>query len=117
MTSIKEIKKKIHSVHSTKKITKAMEMVSIVKMKKMRERINTSLSYFKVIQNIISNIQLGSLEYNHAYLNREFKNKVGFIVVSTDRGLCSNLNTFLFKNVLEMLKKKIIKIYLVIFLL
>ncbi|ADN77980.1 ATP synthase F1 subcomplex gamma subunit [Ferrimonas balearica DSM 9799] len=104
MSGAKEIRTKIASVKNTQKITSAMEMVAASKMRRAQERMNSSRPYAESMRKVIGHIAQGSLEYKHPYLEeREVKN-VGYIVVSTDRGLCGGLNVNLFKQVLKSAK-------------
>lgn len=96
----KEIKTKIASVKNTQKITNAMEMVAASKMRKAQESMAASRPYATNIRNVIGHIALGNLEYRHPYMEEREVKRVGYIVVSTDRGLCGGLNTNLFKSVL-----------------
>jgi F-type H+-transporting ATPase subunit gamma len=100
MAGGKEIKSKIASVKNTQKITNAMEMVAASKMRKAQEGMAASRPYAENIRNVIGHIALGNLEYRHPYLEERETKRVGYIVVSTDRGLCGGLNTNLFKQVL-----------------
>ena len=96
----KEIKTKISSVKNTQKITNAMEMVAASKMRKAQDSMAASRPYATNIRNVIGHIALGNLEYRHAYMEERETKRVGYIVVSTDRGLCGGLNINLFKKVL-----------------
>ena len=96
----KEIKTKIASVQNTQKITNAMEMVAASKMRKAQEGMAASRPYATNIRNVIGHIALGNLEYRHPYMEEREVKRVGYIVVSTDRGLCGGLNINLFKQVL-----------------
>ena len=96
----KEIKTKIASVKNTQKITSAMEMVAASKMRKAQECMAASRPYATNIRNVIGHIALGNLEYRHPYMEVREVKRVGYIVASTDRGLCGGLNTNLFKRVL-----------------
>ncbi|MEY8199505.1 MAG: F0F1 ATP synthase subunit gamma [Colwellia sp.] len=96
----KEIKTKIASVQNTQKITNAMEMVAASKMRKAQESMAASRPYATNIRHVIGHIALGNLEYRHPYMEERPVKRVGYIVVSTDRGLCGGLNTNLFKKVL-----------------
>ena len=100
MAGGKEIKSKIASVKNTQKITSAMEMVAASKMRKAQEGMAASRPYAENIRNVIGHIALGNLEYRHPYLEERTVKRVGYIVVSTDRGLCGGLNINLFKKVL-----------------
>ena len=96
----KEIKTKISSVKNTQKITNAMEMVAASKMRKAQDSMAASRPYATNIRNVIGHIALGNLEYRHPYMEEREAKRVGYIVVSTDRGLCGGLNINLFKKVL-----------------
>lgn len=97
MAGAKEIRSQIKSVQNTQKITKAMEMVAASKMRRAQERMRASKPYAQKIRNVISHLALGHPEYKHPYLIEREVKRVGFIVISSDRGLCGGLNTNLFK--------------------
>lgn len=104
MAGAKEIRTKIASVRNTQKITKAMEMVATSKMRKTQERMAASRPYSETICKVISHIAKGNIGYQHPFLTpREIK-KVGYLIVSTDRGLCGGLNINLFKATLNEFK-------------
>ncbi len=104
MAGAKEIRTKIASVRNTQKITKAMEMVATSKMRKTQERMAASRPYSEMIRKVISHIAKGNIGYQHPFLTpREIK-KVGYLIVSTDRGLCGGLNINLFKATLNEFK-------------
>lgn len=103
MANAKEIRTKIASVRNTQKITKAMEMVAASKMRKTQERMAASRPYSETIRKVISHIAKGSIDYEHPFLTPREVKEVGYIVVSTDRGLCGGLNVNLFKSVLNEL--------------
>ena len=104
MAGAKEIRSKIASVRNTQKITKAMEMVAASKMRKTQERMSASRPYADTIRKVISHIARGSIGYKHPFLTQREVKKVGYLVVSTDRGLCGGLNVNLFKTVLNEFK-------------
>ncbi|MFZ2989177.1 F0F1 ATP synthase subunit gamma [Ideonella sp.] len=90
----KEIRGKIKSVENTRKITKAMEMVAASKMRKAQERMRAARPYSDKIRNITANLSQANPEYKSAYMNTDGRSGVaGFVVVSTDKGLCGGLNT------------------------
>ncbi len=104
MAGAKEIRTKIASVKSTQKITSAMQMVAASKMRRAQEKMSSSRPYSQALGRIIGHIAAGHTEYKHPYMiEREVKN-VGYIVVSTDRGLCGGLNINLFRKVLQEVK-------------
>ena len=100
MAGGKEIKSKIGSVKNTQKITSAMEMVAASKMRRAQDAMASSRPYAENMRNVIGHIALGNLEYRHPYLEEREVKRVGYIIVSTDRGLCGGLNINLFKKVL-----------------
>lgn len=104
MAGAKEIRSKIGSVKNTQKITKAMEMVAASKMRKSQERMAASRPYAETIRKVIGHLALGNLEYKHPYLDERDVKRVGYLVVSTDRGLCGGLNTNLFKKLMTEMK-------------
>ncbi|EKT53369.1 F0F1 ATP synthase subunit gamma [Providencia burhodogranariea] len=104
MAGAKEIRSKIASVQNTQKITKAMEMVAASKMRKSQERMAASRPYAETMRSVIGHLALGNLEYKHPYLEEREVKRVGYLVVSTDRGLCGGLNINLFKKLLADMK-------------
>ncbi|HGM5491350.1 TPA: F0F1 ATP synthase subunit gamma [Serratia fonticola] len=105
MAGAKEIRSKIGSVQNTQKITKAMEMVAASKMRKSQERMAASRPYAETMREVIGHLALGNLEYKHPYLDERDVKRVGYLVVSTDRGLCGGLNINLFKKLLAEMKR------------
>ncbi|WP_223669779.1 F0F1 ATP synthase subunit gamma [Kangiella shandongensis] len=105
MSGAKEIRTKIGSIKNTQKITSAMEMVAASKMRKAQDRMASSRPYAEKIRTVIKHIAQGTPEYRHAYINERDVKRVGYIVVSTDRGLCGGLNINLFKKALNDMKQ------------
>jgi F-type H+-transporting ATPase subunit gamma len=99
----KEIRGKIKSVENTKKITKAMEMVAASKMRKAQERMRQARPYSDKVRNIAANLGKANPEYTHAFMKINEAKAVGFIVVTTDKGLCGGMNT----NVLRLVTTKL----------
>jgi F-type H+-transporting ATPase subunit gamma len=105
MAVAKEIRTKIRSIKNTQKITRAMEMVAASKMRKAQERMQRAQPYAKKILQVIGHLALGHPEYRHPFLNVRETKKVGFIIVTTDRGLCGGLNSNLLKSALRHIKE------------
>jgi F-type H+-transporting ATPase subunit gamma len=104
MAAGKEIRGKIKSVENTKKITKAMEMVAASKMRKAQDRMRAARPYADKVRNIAANLGKANPEYTHAFMEAHDEAKTaGFIVVSTDKGLCGGMNT----NVLRAVTTKL----------
>ncbi len=107
MAGAKEIRTKISSIKSTQKITKAMEMVATSKMRKAQERMRASRPYAEKMLQVIRHLAKASPEYKHSFLatEREVK-RVGYIVVSSDRGLCGGLNANLFRKLVAEIRAR-----------
>ncbi len=106
MAAGKEIRGKIKSVENTKKITKAMEMVAASKMRKAQERMRSARPYADKIRNITAHLSQANPEYKSPYMRADGATKaVGFIVVSTDKGLCGGLNTNVLRAVTAKMKE------------
>jgi F-type H+-transporting ATPase subunit gamma len=101
----KEIRGKIKSVENTKKITKAMEMVAASKMRKAQERMRAARPYADKIRNITAHLSQANPEYKSPYQRTGGDAKaVGYIVVTTDKGLCGGLNTNILRTVTNKMK-------------
>lgn len=99
MASGKEIRGKISSITNTQKITSAMEMVAASKMRKSQERMAVGKPYATHIRKVVGHVANANPEYRHVYFTEREVKRVGYIVVSTDRGLCGGLNINAFKKV------------------
>ena len=100
----KEVKTKIASISSTQKITSAMEMVAASKMRKAQDQMSLGKPYSRHIRKVVGHIAKASSEYKHHYLTSREVKRVGYILISTDRGLCGGLNINLFKSALKEIK-------------
>ncbi len=106
MASGKEIRTKIKSIQNTQKITKAMEMVAASKMRKAQDRMKANRPYSLKLREVVGHVASANVEYKHPYLqDRPEPKRVGYIVVSTDRGLCGGLNTNTFKAAVASMKQ------------
>ncbi len=103
MAGGKEIRTKIKSIQNTQKITKAMEMVAASKMRRAQERMYRARPYAQKIRNVIAHVSQANLEYKHSFTLERPAKRVGFIIVSSDRGLCGGLNINLFRDVVNAL--------------
>jgi F-type H+-transporting ATPase subunit gamma len=104
MAAGKEIRGKIKSVENTKKITKAMEMVAASKMRKAQERMRAARPYAEKVRQITGNLSRANPEYTHPFMQTNDAKTVGFVVVTTDKGLCGGLNTNVLRAVTTELK-------------
>ena len=101
MAGGREIKTKIKSVQNTRKVTRALEMVSASKIRKAQERMRTSRPYARAMKQLIGHLAQANSEYRHPYLvERKDIKRVGYIIVSSDRGLAGGLNNNMFRKLL-----------------
>ncbi len=105
MAGAKEIRTKIASVSSTQKITSAMEKVATSKMRKAQVAMARGKPYAERIRSVVGHIANAAPEYKHLYLQEREIKRVGYVVISSDRGLCGGLNTNLFKQVVRAMKE------------
>ncbi len=105
MANEKEIRSKIRSVKNMQKITKAMEMVAASKIRKAQDQMEASRPYAERIRRVVGHLAHANPDYKHPWLvDREVK-RVGYIIISTDRGLCGGLNINMFKAVISELQQ------------
>ena len=105
MAGGKEIRTQITSIKNTQKITSAMEMVAASKMRKAQDRMRLGKPYAQRIRSVVGHLANANPEYKHLYLQQREVKRVGFILVSTDRGLCGGLNINLFKAAIRSMKE------------
>jgi len=105
MAAGKEIRGKIKSVENTKKITKAMEMVAASKMRKAQDRMRSARPYAEKVRNIAANLGKANPEYTHPFMKTNDAKSAGFIVVTTDKGLCGGMNTNVLRAVTTRLRE------------
>ncbi|MGL5252830.1 MAG: F0F1 ATP synthase subunit gamma [Moraxella sp.] len=104
MASLKEIRAKVASIKSTQKITRAMQMVAASKMRRAQERMQLGRPYADSMRRVVSHLVKASPDYKHPYLSPRAVNRVGYIVVTSDRGLAGGLNINLFKKLMQHVK-------------
>ncbi len=101
MAGGREIKTKIKSVQNTRKVTRALEMVSASKIRKAQDLMKASRPYARLMRQVIGHVARANTEYKHPFLiERTEVKRVGFVIVSTDRGLCGGLNSNMFRMLL-----------------
>jgi F-type H+-transporting ATPase subunit gamma len=105
MAGAREIRTKIKSVQNTRKVTRALEMVSASKIRRAQELMKSSRPYARLMRQVIGHIARANTEYRHPFLvERKDVKRVGYVVVSTDRGLCGGLNSNLFRKLLAEIR-------------
>ncbi|MCU7880702.1 MAG: F0F1 ATP synthase subunit gamma [Candidatus Thiodiazotropha sp. (ex Lucinoma aequizonata)] len=105
MAGAKEIRTQIGSVKNTSKITKAMEMLAASKMRKAQSRMTATRPYAEKMRNVIGHLFHAHPEYKHTFMIEREVKRIGYIIVSSDRGLCGGLNNNLFRRLLKELKE------------
>ncbi|MDM5147212.1 F0F1 ATP synthase subunit gamma [Candidatus Persebacteraceae bacterium Df01] len=107
MPAAKEIRNQIKSVKNTQKITKAMEMVAASKMRRAQERMSAARPYGEKIREVCAHLARSNSEYRHPFLTpRDNVRNVGFIVVTSDKGLCGGLNTNALRSTVASMREK-----------
>ncbi|UTV99539.1 F0F1 ATP synthase subunit gamma [Marinomonas rhizomae] len=101
----KEIRTQISSINNTRKITRAMEKVAASKTRKAQDRMAASRPYAERIRQVVGHLANANPEYKHRYLTEREAKRVGYIVVSSDRGLCGGLNVNVFKKAIKDMKQ------------
>jgi len=106
MAQIREIRTKIASIKNTQKITKAMQLVAASKMRRTQVLMEKTRPYSNKMRGVVGHVAVSNAEYDHPYLHgHQNAKKVGFIVVSSDRGLCGGLNANLFRSLMEKIQE------------
>ena len=106
MASGREVKTKIKSVKNTQKVTRALQMVSAAKIRRAQERMQAKRPYVRAIRDIISHLSQANMDITTSFLARRTEVKrVGYIVVSSDRGLAGGLNNVLFRQLLRKIQE------------
>jgi F-type H+-transporting ATPase subunit gamma len=106
MAGGREIKTKIKSVQNTRKVTRALEMVSASKIRKAQDRMKSSRPYARLMRQMIGHIAQANSEYTHPFMQERAEvRRVGYVIVSTDRGLCGGLNSSMFRKILAEMRE------------
>ncbi len=106
MAGGREIKTKIKSVQNTRKVTRALEMVSASKIRKAQDRMKSSRPYARLMRQLISHIGQANSEFSHPFLTqREQVRRVGYMIISSDRGLAGGLNSQLFRRIITDMRQ------------
>ena len=106
MAGGREIKTKIKSVQNTRKVTRALEMVSASKIRKAQDRMKASRPYARMMRQIVGHVAKANTDYVHPFMaERAEVKRIGYIVISTDRGLCGGLNSQMFRRILADMRE------------
>lgn len=105
MSGAKELRTQINSISNTQKITSAMELVAASKMRRAQGRMALTRPFSDHIRKVIGHVANASSEYRHVFMQERPVKRVGYIIVTTDKGLCGGLNINLLRAVLRDLRK------------
>ena len=105
MAGAKEIRTQIASIKSTQKITRAMEMVAAAKMRKAQDRMHASRPYAEKMRTVIGHLAMAHPQVKHPFMDKREVKSVGYIIVSSDRGLCGGLNNNMFRRLVKDVQK------------
>jgi F-type H+-transporting ATPase subunit gamma len=103
MESMRDIKRQITSVENTKKITRAMKMVASAKLQKAQDRAENAKEFFNKTRQTLAAITAGDHEDSHPLIDTREVNRVAYVVITGDRGLCGPYNTKVNKKVEELI--------------
>ena len=106
MAGAKEIRTQIASIKNTQKITSAMEMVAASKMRKAQDRMEATRPYADKMRQVAGHLAQAHPEYRHPFMVEREVKREGYIIVSSDRGLCGGLNNNLFRKLVKDMKKE-----------
>ncbi len=101
----KEIRKQIRSIRNTQKITRAMEMVAASKMRRAQGLMQAARPYAARIRGVIAHLHYAHPEYRHPFVQVRDPRRVGFVVITSDRGLCGGLNANLLRATLAAMRE------------
>ncbi|HBP14807.1 MAG: F0F1 ATP synthase subunit gamma [Pseudomonadota bacterium] len=102
----REIKKKIGSVENTQKVTRAMQMVAASKMRRTQDRMNEARPYAHRIRDVIAHLANANPEYKHVFMQTRPIKRVGYIVVTSDKGQCGGLNANLLRTLVRQMQEQ-----------
>lgn len=105
MANLRDIRNRITSVNNTQQITKAMKMVAAAKLRKAQVRMNETRPYANKLQEVAGRLVKSSGFENELLRIPEENERLIYIVIGSDRGLCGAFNNNLFKVVESEIQK------------
>ena len=112
MASMREIKRLRSSIQSTQQITKAMKLVATVKLQKARQRAENSKPYFQYMYKTVTSMLAKAGNVEHPYIQGGNSDKVGIVVITSNRGLAGGYNSNVVKLVQSLgYAKENVRIY------
>lgn len=106
MAGVRDIKRRIRSINNMQQITKAMKMVAAAKLRKSQEKAIASRPYVKQIQDVLARLVQAQTDVSHPLLDKRPVKKIGYILVTSDRGLCGGFNANLIRTAKGILEEE-----------
>ncbi|MEX2572762.1 MAG: ATP synthase F1 subunit gamma, partial [Balneolaceae bacterium] len=104
MANLRDIRNRISSVNNTKQITKAMKMVAAARLRKAQQRMVETRPYATKMREVVARLVSGVEMSSELLRVPEERDRILFIVIGSDRGLCGGFNNNLFKVVESALR-------------
>src|SRR5512135_160276 len=92
MPSTREIRRRIRGVKNIKQVTRAMNMIASARLRRAQTKAEAARPYAERIRSILQDVQASGLGGRHPLLAQRDVNRIGVIVVTSDRGLCGAFN-------------------------
>ncbi|WP_041272788.1 ATP synthase F1 subunit gamma [Desulfitobacterium hafniense] len=97
MASARDIRRRIRGVRNMQQITKAMKMVAASKLRKAQEKVIAARPYARQLQEVLARLAQDQADVTHPLLMERPVQRVGYIIITSDRGLCGGYNTNLIR--------------------
>lgn len=104
MATLREIRRKLHSVENIEKITQAMEMVAASRLRRAQAKAEMSCRYSLKLKEILYQLVSTPHDFIHPLIKERKIKKIGFVVIAGDRGLCGSYNHNVFSKAEKLLK-------------
>lgn len=105
MATLREIRKKLHSVANVRKITQAMEVVAASHLRRAQAKAEMSRPYAVKLKEMLDSLILASDDLSHPLMNKRNVRKSGYVIIAADKGLCGSYNHAVFSRAEKTLKK------------
>jgi F-type H+-transporting ATPase subunit gamma len=106
MASLRDLRRRIKSIKSTQQITKAMKAVSAAKMRRAQENVLAARPFARRVRDVLGRVGSASVGLKHPLLAVREPQKVAYIIVTADRGLCGGFNANVIKKAVQEIKDR-----------
>lgn len=96
MGTLSHLRSQLHAIKNIKKITTSMEMVASARLRKAQIKAKKAQYFVKKTQEILTRLEKSSSDYKHPLFQRRGSQKMGIVIVASDRGLCGSYNSRIF---------------------